>query len=356
MSLDKAVLPRRRSFSVLAIDGGGIRGVIPARVLQEIERRMGRPVCEIFDLVAGTSTGGLIALGLTKPAAPESTAPAFSAEDLVALYRDHGSEIFPRSAWRRIRTLGGLSGVRYPSRPLERILEERFGDTLLSKALTELVIPTYDLSRPGSFFFKRQYTLTDDKWDVPMRIAARATSAAPTYFDPAALAPFDGEAPHALVDGGVFANNPAVSAYADALDLWGADAEIHVVSIGCGQPPQTLGGRGSVPVLHAEARQWGLARWARPLLEVVFDGVAEAAEYQLARLCHHGDDQPRYHRLQSKLPTAGFALDDASPQNIRRLLDDAQWLIEDERAKLDGICATLADVAADRDAQRLATA
>jgi len=347
----------RTKFSVLALDGGGIRGVIPARVLQEIEERLRRPVCELFDLVAGTSTGGIIALGLTKPKHRGARMPAYSASALVDLYIDHGTEIFPRSRWRKAATLGGLIGVRYSAKPLEALLERSFGDAMLSEALTEVVIPSYDLSAPDSFFFKRAYPRENEKWDVRMSSVARATSAAPTYFDPAPLPDFDGEGPHALIDGGVYVNNPAVSGYADALDLFEDVPEIHVVSIGTGKPPRSAGRGTRIPVAYARARHWGLARWARPVLEVVFDGVAQAVEYQLKRLCRHGDGSlPRYHRLQSTLPTANHQLDDASPGNLERLMDDAHTLLRDDGDKLDAICTALADVAVDRDAARQAPA
>jgi uncharacterized protein len=343
------VAPARKKFSVLAVDGGGIRGIIPARVLQAIEEHMRRPVSALFDLVAGTSTGGLVVLGLTKPASADPTAPAYKAAELVDLYLDHGGEIFRSSLAHRLATAGGLLGVRYPAGPIEAVLEDRFGDTKLSEALTEVVVPSYDLSQPAPFFFKRRYGRDDPSLDVRMAAAARATSAAPTYFDPAPLAPFAGEErPHALVDGGVFANNPAVSAYAEALDLWRGDVEIQVVSIGTGQPPQEFG-RGRIPVPYAKARHWGLAHWARPVLEVVFDGVADASEWQLKRLCRHADgDSPRYHRLQSPLPTANHALDDASKDNLARLLDDAETLLDSEQETFTRICDALEGTAADR--------
>jgi uncharacterized protein len=347
---------KRTRYSVLAVDGGGIRGIIPARVLEEIEHHFGRPISELFDLVAGTSTGGIIALGLTKPRAGTTT-PEFSAGELCKLYEDHGKEIFSRSIWRRAGTVAGLAGVKYSARPLEELLDERFGDTLLSDALVDVCIPAYDLSAPSSYFFKRLYA-RETRWDVKMSLVGRATSAAPTYFDPAQL-PGD----HALVDGGVFANNPAVSAYADALDIiadhpetFAEDTEIQVVSIGTGQPPQTFASGGPIPVRWSRAQGWGLARWARPVLEVVFDGVAEAAEYQLRRLCRHADGQsPRYHRLQSPLPTANQALDDASRSNIARLMDDAETLMVRERQTVEDIYAALAEVAADRDAADVST-
>lgn len=343
---------KRTRYSMLAVDGGGIRGIVPARVLQEIEQHFNRPIAELFDLVAGTSTGGIIALGLTKPL-PGTTTPEFEARDLCALYQDHGGEIFPRSLWRKAKTAAGLAGVKYSAKPLEELLDARFGDAMLSEALVDVCIPSYDLSRPAAYFFKRSYARHEDEpWDVKMAVAARATSAAPTYFDPARVA-----GDHALVDGGVFANNPAVAGYADALDIvaeqrdvFAEDVEIQVVSIGTGQPPQDYASGNPIPVRWSHSQGWGLARWARPVLEVVFDGVAEAAEYELRRLCRHADGQsPRYHRLQSPLRNASHALDDASPPNIARLMEDAERLIEDERETLAGIYAALADVAADRD-------
>jgi uncharacterized protein len=340
--------PTRTRYSVLALDGGGIRGIIPARILQAIEERTQRPVSELFDLVAGTSTGGLVALGLTKPSRDDRSAPQYSAADLVALYRDHGGEIFPKSLPRRLANLGGLLGVRYPSRPIESLLKAKFGDTMMSQALTEVLVPSYDITAPAPFFFKRRYPREDPVQNLPMRLAARATSAAPTYFEPARFEPLEGGPPHALVDGGVFANNPSVSAYAEALDLWGHAAEIHVVSIGTGQPPEEPG-RGRIPVPYARAHHWGLARWARPVLEVVFDGVADACEWQLRRLCRHEDaPHPRYHRLQSALPSANHALDDASESNLKRLLEDAEALIHEQEPALAGICEALEDIAGDR--------
>jgi predicted acylesterase/phospholipase RssA len=354
---------KRRKYSVLAVDGGGIRGVIPARILAAIEHQLeDRPIAHLFDMVAGTSTGGIIALGLTKPSddPAERKDPAYSAAEIADLYVQHGRELFPDQLLLKARTLFGLAEPRYPADAVEALMHERFGDTKLSQALTEVVIPAYDLSAPAPFFFKRSYAREEGRgWDVDMAVVARATSAAPTYFDPACLPAFPGEdSEHALVDGGMFANNPATAAYADALDLWGTQPEIHVVSLGTGRAPQQRG-HGAIPVAYEDALHWGLARWARPTLEVVFDGVAKAVEYQMLRLCRHGDGSAsRYYRLQSPLPTASHALDDASEGNVKRLLADADQLLHDDAAAetFDDICAMLRDVAADRDASAVVTA
>jgi predicted acylesterase/phospholipase RssA len=340
----------RTKISILAIDGGGIRGVIPARVLQELEEEVGRPIAELFDLIAGTSTGGIIALGLTIPS--EGGGPAYSAADLVDLYLDHGETIFPGSVLWKMRSLGGLIDERYDAGPLERLLRERFGETRLSGALTDVVVPSYDLSQPAPFFFKRVYARDEaHTWDVETWRVARATSAAPTYFDPAELPPFEDEGSHALVDGGIFANNPAACAYSDALDLFGDRVEIQVVSLGTGEAPATEPGQAGGPVTYEEALHWGLARWAHPLLNVVFDGVAKTVDYQLTRLCRHGEEgAPRYHRVQSPLPTASAALDNAERDILDRLLADAQTLVETEAQTIDEIAGALRLVAEDRDA------
>jgi len=98
-----------------------------------------------------------------------------------------------------VKTLHGLADARYPAGPIERILAQRFGDTMLSQALAEVVIPSYDLSAPGPYFFKREYAASEtEDWDVGMALVARATNAAPTYFDPAVLRSAEGRGDHAL--------------------------------------------------------------------------------------------------------------------------------------------------------------
>ena len=327
-------------YRVLAVDGGGIRGLIAARVLKEIETRMHRPIAEMFDLVAGTSTGGILALGLTKP--DPSGRPRFTADDMCDLYLNDGIAIFPHSVFQEVKTLHGLADARYPSQPIERILQQRFEDTMLSEALTEVVIPSYDLSAPGPYFFKREYAKNEtEDWDVPMALVARATSAAPTYFDPAVLPAAGGYGDHALVDGGTFANNPTLSGYADALRLKEERPRILVVSIGTGLAPQ-LAGSGPIPIEAEDVRDFGLAKWARPLLEVVLDGVPKAVEYQMGAIQAAHPEALAYYRLQSDLPTASHALDNASPENCARLVADAETLISKESDALTDICDELA--------------
>src|ERR687894_1010021 len=107
------------TFKVLSIDGGGIRGIIPAMILAEIEDRTGKRIAEMFDLVAGTSTGGILALGLTKPG--QGGKAEYSAESLIELYETEGGRIFDRTVWHRLHSVGGLAEEKYSSKGIEEV-------------------------------------------------------------------------------------------------------------------------------------------------------------------------------------------------------------------------------------------
>ncbi len=300
---------------ILSIDGGGIRGIIPALVLAEVEARTGRRIAELFDLVAGTSTGGILACALTVPGARP-------ARELVELYRTEGPRIFHRSLVRRVESADGLLDERYDDAALRAALAGYLGTARLSDATTRVLATAYDLEGREPYFFK---SWRADR-DAPMVEVARATAAAPTYFEPIGV---DGLA---LVDGGVFATNPAMCAYAEAARLAqeaGARVDVRLLSLGTGRLTR--------PMHLADARSWGLLEWVRPLIDVVFDGVADTVDYQLQHILGEG----AYTRLQTDLDQASDALDDASPANLARLEREAAELIAARSAELDAVCAEL---------------
>lgn len=135
---------------VLSIDGGGIRGIIPAIVLAEILRRTGRPTSQLFDLMAGTSTGGILALGLIKPA--QGGGPEYSAKKLIELYEAEGGKIFYIPVWHRIRSAGGVAEEKYPAKGIEEVARRYFADVHLADALTEVLVtsPSSCWCRGGS--------------------------------------------------------------------------------------------------------------------------------------------------------------------------------------------------------------
>ena len=303
---------------VLAIDGGGIRGLIPALVLAELERRAGRQTHELFDLIAGTSTGGILACALCAP-------EPLPASEVVKLYEEEGPEIFDRSLFQRIKSADGLLDEKYDDAALDRALERFLGHKRLAESRPDLIVPVYDTALPGPYFFKTTKAAeTPATDDFPLSVVARATSAAPTYFEAVEA----GE--KALVDGGVFATNPAMCAVAEVLnreDLRPRD--VVLLSLGTGERTER----------HSfdEIKDWGLAKWARPILDVVFDGASDTVDFQLQSVL--GGE--RYWRLQTELTLASDDLDDASEDNLARLRGHAEDLIRDRSAEIDAALARL---------------
>jgi uncharacterized protein len=288
--------------NVLAIDGGGIRGLIPALVLADIERRTGRRMGELVDLIAGTSTGAIIACALARP-------DPMPAQRIAELYEIEGPRIFDRSLRKRITSVGGVVDERYDSAGLVDALTRWLGPGRLADLAPPVLLTAYDIERRRAVFLGTS--------DVTMIDAAHASSAAPSYFEPARV---DGAT---LVDGGVFATNPAVCAYAQVggqLDL--------LVSLGTGEHTR--------PLPYDKVRNWGQLEWARPILDVVFDGTADAVDMQLGALLPSG-----YVRLQTRLDEASDDLDDASPENLAALRREAERLIAANDAQIDELCARL---------------
>lgn len=331
--------------TILSIDGGGIRGLIPARVLAELERRTGKATSALFDLMAGTSTGGILSMGLALPEEAAETGesgegadrPRFTAEAFADIYLNEGKRIFPQSAWRGLFTGSGWAEEKYASAGLQAVLAEYFGEAPLGNALTPVVVTAYDIQNRAPVFFKSWRS----EWrTVLMREAGLATAAAPTYFEPALITANGQTLP--LVDGGIFINNPALSAYAEArrLNAEAADAaeateageemipdeDLFVASIGTGECTQ--------PIPYEEARDWGKLSRAMPILNCVFDGVSDAVNYQMKHLL--GD---RFVRFQIPLDEQTEAMDDAT---LQRLDAFAQRLIDTHGEELDRVTKALA--------------
>jgi hypothetical protein len=347
---ETAALPAQ-TIRILALDGGGIRGILSARLLQEIEQRTQRPAIELFHLVAGTSIGGITACGLLS---------GKSAKALGDLYATTGGEIFGHSLWRTVTTLDNLAGPKYAPTALEIILKQALGDTWLSETRgAELLVTSYciRLSKPvpldgGAvqttrmpYFFKTwkaRGTFLDPGDEAPaldfrLREIARATSAAPTYFPPAMITNRRGET-YAMVDGGVFANNPAMCALASARRLYrGHAARFLLVSLGTGSLERSIDADAAV--------KWGEVSWLHPILNILMDGNADTVCYEADQ--ELGGDHIRFEISTGTNPNDDAAVNEdfdcATPDNIERIELLARRLIERSQEKLDRLCATLKD-------------
>jgi len=317
-------------IKVLSIDGGGIRGIIPAMVLAEVERRTGKPVASLFQLIAGTSTGGLLAMGLSKPDAGGK--PQYSASDLVKLYEDNGALIFSRPCWYRVTSLGRWADYKYPPDGIKRVLDRYFGGARLGDALVDLLLTAYEIEIRCPFFFRSIRARVNPAYDFLLQDVALAVTAAPTYFGPCKICLGDDTGCFALIDGGVYANNPGMCAYVEARTNF-PDRGILLLSLGTGEQ--------KMPLPYEQAKKWGLAGWVRPLLDVVFDGVSDTVDYQLHCLLPPTESGiPRYYRIQPVMKKE-IKLDDVSPENIRHLKQQARQLIRENSEMIDVLCDQL---------------
>jgi hypothetical protein len=198
------------------------------------------------------------------------------------------------------------------------------GERSLGESLTRVMITAYDIEARGPTFFFKSWRR---EWaQVQMRHIGRATSAAPTYFEPARVPV--GEAEQALIDGGVFINNPAMSAYAEAKRIFPRE-RILVVSLGTGELVR--------PIAFDEARDWGVAGWLQPLLGCMFDGVSDAVDYQLRQLLG-----ANYLRLQISLERGSDDMDDATRGNLENLKAEARSLLRGRKADIEDLVDRLA--------------
>ena len=276
------------AYRILSFDGGGVRGVYTSVLLQRLEAAVPGFIAQA-DLLAGTSSGGIIALGLASGLPPT---------DLVALYRDNAAKIFDASWLHELADLHGLSGAEYDNTNLANILRGIFDARRLSELNKKVLVPSFQLDNQAPQAGKRMwkpkffhnYPGPDSDGNELVLDVAMRTSAAPVYFPTYQI----------FVDGGVVANDPSVAALAQAIDRdTGAQnlQDLRLLSIGTGTNPTYIAGHDL---------DWGVAQWAKPLVSMMIDGVMGVAEYQCTRLLG-----ARYFRLEPMLPKP-VGMDDAS--------------------------------------------
>jgi patatin-like phospholipase/acyl hydrolase len=320
-----------RLVRILCIDGGGIRGMVPTIMLTALQERLDRPVVEYFDVVAGTSTGGLLAAGLCAPADPGG--PRYTLEDILGFYTRDCHRIFHRSTVWKIESVDGMAKPKYPADGIEGFLQDRFGDLELKDALRHLVLMSYDIRRREPWFFCSSRASRDPACNFLVRDACRASTAAPTFFPAAQVTSMAGES-HELIDGGVCANDPVLAGFAEAETLFpGCRAQI--VSLGTGNVTRSLDG--------SEAANWGAAGWALHILDLLSDGqsrMSEACMRSLMRRAHpHGSD---YWRLQPELPPDLGHMDDTNAAHLDGLERVTRAYCRQQAATLEAIAAAIA--------------
>ncbi|MEQ8905117.1 patatin-like phospholipase family protein [Ekhidna sp.] len=319
---------------ILSIDGGGIRGIIPGQILVEIEQAFDVRVATDFDLVAGTSTGGILACAFLLEHPKHPNHPKFSAEEVVGLYFERGDKIFDVPFFHKIRTAGGILDEKYPADGIEDALQDYFGDAWLKDLLKPCIITSYDIINRKGHFFGQHKAKEDPDFNFRVRDVARATSAAPTYFECEQVMSEKGGS-FTLIDGGVFVNNPALVAYAEGRNIFEIDGEeatakdMRILSIGTGYTRK--------PYPYKKAKKWGMAEWVQPVIDIMMSGASEVAHYQLDKIYGTIDNPDQYLRIDGDLKSTDIDpdMDCATPENMAKLKAFGKKLFEENKGKIE---------------------
>lgn len=296
---------------ILSIDGGGIRGLIPAQILQQWEEKLlssfgeKMHIADCFDVIAGTSTGGIIALGLTD----RKNGELEDAKKVVDLYQTHGSTIFPSASVEWLRTLFTYFKPTHDVKPLEGLLEERFGDSYFKDLSTQVLITAYEMNGYTPFIFDSH----DEKYARFLtKSVGRATSAAPTFLKPA-LITVDKER-YGFLDGGIFANNPTLLAVQNAQKRFPNAKHFQVISLGTGEEaPDNL---------FDKLENSGQITWAAPLISFMMSSNCKLVEQSVLSIkstCESMGGKFEYVRIQPALSKEQSTMDNSDTTNVDAL-------------------------------------
>ena len=317
-------------MKVLSIDGGGVRGIIPARILKEIETRTNKPISKLFNIVSGTSTGGLLTLAITKPNTQGN--PEFSAENLVDLYMERSKEIFAKpSIIRKIKTGFGLWGSKYDRAAYDEILLQIFKDNLLSQSLCPIFIPIYSLGNSKPFIASTYFAARNKENDFYLRDIAGAASAAPTYFDPKKFRSPNSTTIYQGVDGGIYANNPELIGVTGVYLLHPSFeiGNIILLSLGTGDTVknnQNSGNDGDIGWLKN-----------KDIIGSMMDAESAIAETAVTAMLKNSN----HFRFQLHLPSELADMDNSSDNNLNALLEAAEDFIQQNTLSIDNLCKKL---------------
>ncbi|GAB4149302.1 MAG: patatin-like phospholipase family protein [Patescibacteria group bacterium] len=322
-----------RQVRILSIDGGGVKGVIPAVILAEIESRTGKPISQLFDLVAGTSTGGLITLSLT--CSNKDGNPKFTAQDMVNMYMSEVQSIFSHRYPKTIAQITRYTEEKYDHTELEKVLLRYLGKNKISQSLLPVIVTSYDLDHRQPYIFNSQLAKMDSEHDYFIKDVARATSAAPTFFKPARVDNPDSVSSNirTLIDGGVYANNPAMLALQEAFRLFPGHQKPILISIGTGTSRQKIN--------YNHKNGWGEVAWVQPLLDITFQSLSDIVENEVAYHFEVEQNSSNYYRLQNQLSADLDNMDNSDPENMAKLKKTAEKFVGQNQELIQEICDKL---------------
>ncbi|KAK1422020.1 hypothetical protein QVD17_24858 [Tagetes erecta] len=345
--------------TILSIDGGGVRGIVPGALLAFLESKLQEldgpdaRIVDYFDVIAGTSTGGLVTTMLTTP--NERNRPICAAKEIIPFYFQHAPRIFPKIGRTKFMNsvaslFGEVHGPKYDGKYLRALTKMLLRNLTIKETLTDIVIPTFDIRRLQPVIFSSSQAKEVAWKNAFLADVCISTSAAPTYFPPYYFETKDVDGTkHTfdLIDGGVAANNPTQMAIThitkDALmgkykfsgpEVFDAK-RILVLSLGTGmQMFNDL-------YTAQKAAKWGWLSWiftngTAPILHIYGDAISDMVDIHVSTLFRASRVEQNYLRIQEdNLTGEATAMDMPSPSNMKALVDIGNKLLEKPVARLD---------------------
>ncbi len=329
----------QKLYRILTIDGGGVKGILSGQILVALEaklnnlyeKKFGAPrakpvrVAEYFDFVAGTSTGGILTCLLLHSNQPKPQGaldkqlciPDRTATDAVKLYVEHCQQIFTKSIWSKIPFLNGIFGPKFKIGGYEKLLKTYFKSDKMSDLTRPCLIASYDIEVRRAVFFTQGDAIRSHDFDYPLTQVIRATSAAPTYFPPEKVkSPNIKNQPIYAIDGGVFANNPSMCAFVEAIKMNVGKTNFdnfYIVSLGLATKQDSYD--------FKKAIGWGLIKWIQPIISIMMSGVSETVDYQLRKIYGAIGKPDYYTRIVPDLGEASTSIELTTHENIKALTD-----------------------------------
>ncbi len=320
---------KKKKFKILSIDGGGLRGLIPLQVIKKIEELTGEPIHKSFDLIAGTSTGGLLACALTVQNfnSLEMDVRKFSLSEIEDIYVKKGSEIFPptNKLLKPYKFVKNIFRPQFDVKNLDKILVEYFGDQRITSCLRHIFIASYNIHRNQPIFFTTRDASTVPDRNSKISEICRATSAAPTYFESHKFN-YDKES-IICIDGGLVMNNPAIGALIEVLGNndykhYKIDEEtlqlkdISILSLGTG--------RSNKMVNSSDSKKWGTYNWVKPIIDISTSGPSKITHQQMETIFRSSNLDKNYLRIDIDIDEKFSEMSDSTKKTSDYLLNEAQ--------------------------------
>ncbi|KAE8651941.1 patatin-like protein 3 [Cucumis sativus] len=358
MASDGCVKGKR--ITILSIDGGGIRGIIPGTILAFLESKLQEldgpdvRIADYFDVISGTSTGGLVTSMLTAP--DENNRPLYAAKDLTRFYIEHGPKIFPQRNHFLSSVMdifGKVTGPKYDGKYLRTLINNLLGDTTLKETLTQVIIPAFDIKRLQPVIFTTVEAKLDELKNPKLADVCISTSAAPTILPSHEFEIKDSKGNKRrfdMVDGAVAANNPTLAAMTHVrkeMSIWKEKSELMpikpmetskrmlILSLGTGAP------KNEEKYSAAVSSKWGILGWiyhsgSTPIIDIFSDASADMVDYHIASIFQSEHHQKNYLRIQDDTLSGVVAsVDVATEENLLKLIEVGEDLLKKQLSRVN---------------------